>query len=183
MVLPSPPPRFLFARRYPHETSDSNKVSPAALRKNRDTRRIITNVDEIYLYALKLLRGRDHTVADLRRKLQGKFDSAPDEVIERLLSKNFLNDRRFAENYVARRKDRGRSALHGELLARGVELELVEQTISRAEWPSLRDALAARMKDLNLRAPLQSRDAARLFRALLRLGYDEDAIREEIEQL
>jgi len=34
-----------------------------------------------------------------------------------------------------------------------------------------------------LRPPLQPRDAGRLFRALLRLGYDEDAIREELEQL
>jgi len=38
------------------------------------------------------------------------------------------------------------------------------------------------MNDWKLRAPLQSRDAARLYRALVRLGYDEDAIREEIEQ-
>jgi SOS response regulatory protein OraA/RecX len=140
-------------------------------------------VDEIYLYALKLLRGRDHSVAGLRQKLQAKFDSVPDELIQQLLSKNYLNDRRFAENYVAARKHRGRLALHDELVARGVELELVERTLSNAGWPSLHDALAARMKDLNLRAPLQLRDATRLFRALLRLGYDEDAIREEIEQL
>jgi hypothetical protein len=43
--------------------------------------------------------------------------------------------------------------------------------------------LADKMNGWKLGAPLQSRDATRLFRALLRLGYDEDAIREEIEQL
>ena len=52
-----------------------------------------------------------------------------------------------------------------------------------AGWPSLREALAAKMKGWKLRAPLQLRDAARLFRALQRLGYEEDAIREEIENI
>jgi hypothetical protein len=59
----------------------------------------------------------------------------------------------------------------------------MEEILSRTAWPSLREALTDKMNDWKLRAPLQSRDAARLFRVLSRLGYDEDAIREEIEQL
>jgi SOS response regulatory protein OraA/RecX len=52
-------------------------------------------VDEIYLYALKLLRARDYSVADIRRRLETKFGSVPQTVIDQLLKKNFLNDRRF----------------------------------------------------------------------------------------
>ena len=48
---------------------------------------------------------------------------------------------------------------------------------------SLQEALEARMMDWGLRTPIQLRDAARLFRALARLGYDGDAIGEEIERL
>ena len=107
----------------------------------------------------------------------------PQEIFDRLLQKNFLNDRRFAENHVARRKDRGASLLREELGARGVSSALADEILSGAEWPSLREALAAKMNDWKCRAPLQPRDAARLFRALQRLGYDEDAIREEIEQV
>ena len=140
-------------------------------------------MDEVYAYALKLLRQRDYTMARLREKLAAKFGPVPQEVIDQLTRKNFLNDRRFAENYVAGRKDRGRRALNEELMARGLATELIDEVLSQADWPSLREALAAKMTDLQVRAPLQSRDAARLFRALLRLGYDEDAIREEIEQL
>jgi len=140
-------------------------------------------VDEIFVYALKLLRARDYTVARLRQKLETRFGSVPQEVIEQLLKKNFLNDRRFAANYVARRKDRGREILREQLSARGVASDLAEQVLSEAEWPSLHDALAATMNGWKLRPPLQSRDAARLFRALTRLGYDEDAIRDEIEPL
>jgi len=145
--------------------------------------RIITDVDDVYSYALKLLKARDYSVQALKQKLENKFGAAPPDVIEFLLRKNFLNDRRFTENYVARRKDRGTAMLREELLNRGVPTELAEEILSRQEWPSLREALKAKMNDWNMRAPLQSRDAARLFRALLRLGYEEDAIREEIEHL
>jgi len=144
---------------------------------------MITNVDEIYAYALKLLKGRDYSVAALRTRLEAKFGTAPDDVIDQLCRKNFLNDRRFAQNYIDRRKEKGPAQLREELLARGIAAELANEILSHADWPSLHEALNAKMKDWKLSAPLQSRDAARLFRALQRLGFDEDAIREEIETL
>src|SRR5437868_3234381 len=140
-------------------------------------------MDEIYSYALKLLRGRDYTVSKLSEKLQSRFGAVPPQVVELLLAKNFLNDRRFAENYVAKRRNRGGPPLREELEARGVPAELADEIVSGTDPPSLREALDAKMKDWHLRLPLQLRDAARLFRALARLGYDEDAIREEIERL
>jgi SOS response regulatory protein OraA/RecX len=139
-------------------------------------------VNEVYLYALQLLRKRDYTVSDLTKKVAAKFHQSPRDVIDELIRKNFLNDRRFAQNYAARRKDRGLVVLREELESRGIRTELIEEVLSQMDWPSLREAVAAKMNDWNLHAPLQSRDAARLFRALLRLGYDEDAIREEIGQ-
>ena len=137
----------------------------------------------MYGYALKLLRTRDYSDAALREKVHARFGSAPPELIQHLLDKNFLNDRRFAENYATRRQERGRAVLREELMSSGVATELVDDVLSQLHWPSLREALAARIEGWNLRTPLQSRDAVRLFRALLRLGYDEDAIREEIEIL
>jgi SOS response regulatory protein OraA/RecX len=139
-------------------------------------------VNEIYIYALKLLKKRDHTTSELRKKLEANFQAIPAGLIDQLTKKNFLNDWRVAENYVHKRRDRGPRVLRDELIARGVAEELVDEILARADWPSLREALTAKMNDWKLQAPFQSRDAARLFRALLRLGYDEDAIREEIEQ-
>ena len=140
-------------------------------------------VDEIYTHALKLLRMRDYTIAELRKKLETKFGSVPQPILDTLIQKKFLNDRRFAENYVSRRKERGVSLLHEELIRKGVEPAVADEILSNAEFPSLKQAMADKMNGWKLRVPLQSRDAARLFRALVRLGYDEDAIREEIEQL
>src|SRR5262249_47604190 len=107
----------------------------------------------------------------------------PDEIIDRLKSRKFLDDGRFVEHYVAKHKTRGILGLREDLMARGIESGLADEILSKAGWPSLHEALAAKMNAWNLRAPLSSRDAARLFRTLTRLGYDEDAIREEIEKL
>lgn len=145
--------------------------------------RIIANVDEIYAYALRLLRTRDYTVAKLDQTLQAKFGVVPREVIQQLVQKNFLNDRRFAENYARRRKKRGAAQLRVELIARGVEAELAAEILAAVPWPSLREALAAKMNDWALYPPVQSSDAVRLFRVLVRLGYDEDSIGEELERL
>ena len=140
-------------------------------------------MNEIYRYALGLLKNRDYTVAGLRTKLAAKFEHVPEEVFAELVRRNFLNDVRFSENYVSKRLARGKVALQSELVARGVSTKTVEEVLSRTEWPSLRESLTAKMNVWKLRVPLQSRDAARLYRALVRLGYDEDAIREEIEQI
>jgi SOS response regulatory protein OraA/RecX len=139
-------------------------------------------MNEIYVYALKLLKGRDHTVSQLSRKLEAKFGEVPPEVIQQLLQKKFLNDRRFTQNYVEKRKQRGAAQVREELAVRGVPSEISEEILADTDWPSLHEALAAKMNDWRLRPPLDPRDAARLFRALFRLGYDEDAIREEINQ-
>ena len=138
---------------------------------------------EIFNHAVKLLAGRDYSVAKLREKLEARHGEVPESVIQQLIAKKFLNDRRFAENFVASRRNRGTARLREELLARGISAELVDEILSGTDWPSLRDALAAKMVGWKLRVPLQPRDAARLFRALARLGYEEDAIREEIDLL
>ena len=69
------------------------------------------NMDPIYGHALKLLRTRDHTVFELRHKLEKRFGQAPDKTIEQLIEKKFLDDRRFAENFVRVRKRQGRERL------------------------------------------------------------------------
>jgi SOS response regulatory protein OraA/RecX len=140
-------------------------------------------MDEIFTYALKLLARRDYSIADLREKLESRFGEIPGDVIDRLIQKKFLNERQYVENYISRRKARGKAVLRAELEMRGVPKTLIDEALAGTESASLRDALNARMIDWKLGPPLQTRDAARLFRALARLGYDEDAIREEIEHL
>jgi SOS response regulatory protein OraA/RecX len=140
-------------------------------------------VDEIYHQALKLLRRRDYTVAQLRERLASRFGDVPDETIEKLVQKRFLDDTRFASNFVSKRSDRHPSLVREELLRAGISSEIIEQSLASNHWPSLQDVLRAKMVDWNFQAPIRRREASRLFRALAGLGYPEDEIREELDQL
>jgi len=47
-------------------------------------------MNEIYAYALKLLRIRDYTVSELRARLEAKFGAVPPELMEQLLQRKFV---------------------------------------------------------------------------------------------
>ena len=143
-------------------------------------------MDEIYTHALKLLRCAGlHGRGVCSKKLEAKFrygapgshrPAPPEELSERPAFRRKLHRRR--------RERMASSGSAQELIGTGVSAAHRRRNpFATQTGPRLSDALTAKMIDWKLRVPLQSRDAARLFRALARLGYDEDAIREEIEQL
>jgi SOS response regulatory protein OraA/RecX len=139
-------------------------------------------VNEIYHHALKLLRRKDYTKQQLLEKLEAKFGKVPEEVTETLLRKRFLDDRRYAENFVAKHADSHPDWIRQSLEDAGVERQDINRALATADWPSLRDVLKAKMLVWRLRPPLERRDVARLFRLLSRLGYPEEDIREELEK-
>lgn len=140
-------------------------------------------MNEIYHHALKLLRRKDYTQRQLLERLEAKFGKIPDEIPLRLLAKKFLDDRRYADNFVAKHPDAHPGRVREELEEAGVDARTIDLAIDAVDWPSLRTVLKAKMTVWRLSPPLQRRDAARLFRVLSRLGYPEDEIREELEQL
>jgi len=140
-------------------------------------------VEEIYHHALKLLRRKDYTKRQLREKLEARFGDIPEEVTTILLAKRYLDDRRYAENFVTRHADSHPSWVRAALEEAGVDSQIVDAALATHTWPSLPVVLKAKMENSRLRPPLQRRDVARLFRLLSRLGYPEEDIREELEQL
>jgi SOS response regulatory protein OraA/RecX len=139
-------------------------------------------VSEIYHHALKLLRRKDYTRKQLLDKLKAKFGQVPEEVTQTLLRKRFLDDGRYAANFVAKHFDSHPDWVRQALGEAGVEREAIDCAVGNSRWPSLRDVLKAKMSVWRLRPPLERRDVARLFRLLSRLGYPEEDIREELEQ-
>ena len=140
-------------------------------------------MQEIYHHALKLLRRRDYTVQQLQEKLEARFGDVPEEVVAQLLAKRFLDDRRYAENFVTKHEDSHPDWVRTALEEAGVRSEIAAAAVESRTWPSLPHVLKAKMENSRLRPPLQRRDVARLFRLLSRLGYPEEDIREELEQL
>jgi len=140
-------------------------------------------VNEIYHHALKLLRRKDYTKRQLLVKLEAKYGEVPESLAQQLLAKRYLDDGRYAENFVARHPDFHPDWVRQALEDAGVDTPTVNLAVSNFHWPSLREVLKAKMIAWRLRPPLERRDMARLFRFLSRLGYPEEDIREELEQL
>lgn len=96
-----------------------------------DERRAVT-------YALKILAGRDHSEAELRRKLavKGFPDMTAERVIDKLRQSGYLDDERFALTWAesAIRNGRGYGCrLKADLSRRGVAEDVIAHALQRLE--------------------------------------------------
>ncbi len=87
-------------------------------------------------HALKVLAGRDHSEAELRRKLSQKGfpDTAADSVVGKLRSSGYVDDERFALAWAesAIRNGRGYGfRLKADLSRRGVAEDVITRTLQR----------------------------------------------------
>lgn len=81
-----------------------------------------------YATAIKLLGARDHSRAEIRRKLAERDveEDVIDAVVEELVEHRYLNDGRYARQYIEQRAVRG----YGP---RAIEAKLSERGIDRSE--------------------------------------------------
>ncbi len=113
--------------------------------------------DQIWASALKKLEIRNHSKAELIRKLTEKFPGDRGtilKVIEEMERVQLLNDRRFTEEYVNHliQKPIGRFKIMMEAKKRGLDQDLVEQALLDAGWSEIeaaKEALAAKERLLN----------------------------------
>jgi len=127
--------------------------------------------------AMKLLARRDHSVRELQQKLKPYYPAHDiDNVIERCLQENWLNDVRFAESYIRSRSSSGYGPLRIalELQQKGVEKETIRLALREAkiDWQTLL------LRLLERRQPIPDDLAARykLQNVLQRRGFPLDSI-------
>ncbi len=98
--------------------------------------------------AVRLLAARDHSRAELRRKLVAKGvddEQLLERVLDGLEERNYLNDQRFVEQYIAsrQRKGFGPNRIRMELRERGIDGETID------DWLDARDPQwAARLREV-----------------------------------
>lgn len=136
-----------------------------------------------------MLGRRENTRAQLRRKLlQRKFEPADiDRTLDDLVAAGFLDDARAAKTFARHAthiKGQGRMRIARELAAKGVDSELVAQTLDAAIDPDeeaerLTKALErrARGKDLSDR-----KESSKVWQALVRLGFAPDAVSKALRK-
>jgi regulatory protein len=137
--------------------------------------------EALYDYAVRALSGKMRTVAELKRLMRPRVPQGEigellvSMVILRLKDQKYLNDSSYAATYSSFRRDNekfGRRRVITDLKAKGVHADVIEKAVADAYSAVDEEALArAFLKRKRLKKPAGNKDAARIFRALLRAGF------------
>ena len=146
---------------------------------------------------------RAHSIHEMKQYLKARAENAEDAaaVLQRLKEQNYLDDARYARDYArshAQSRRQGKFRIARELRARGVPDRHIEAALeaiftetdekalvrSRIER-KLRFArrLLAAPDGQQIRAPLDEKLRASIYRSLLRAGFSADTIRTELRTL
>jgi regulatory protein len=142
--------------------------------------------DELYQYAVGALGRQMRTVAELKRLLRrrveaGEYgDTLMELVIRRLKDQGYLNDAQYATAYSSFRRDNekfGRRRVITDLKAKGVHGEVIDKAIASA-YEDVNEEKQARayLKRKRLQKPKDQKQAARIFRQLMRAGFGSKTI-------
>ncbi len=136
---------------------------------------MIANEIDWYNRAVGLLARREHSVFELRQKLRqkGALSAEIDDVLQRLVERNYQSDERFALSYVRTRVAAGFGPIRirVELVARGVAPELIDTALSRSDvfWQQQLSALWQRR--FHGKLPKNQQEYGRQVRFLVQRGF------------
>jgi regulatory protein len=149
-------------------------------------RKLLTE-NELYEYAVGALGRRMRTVAELKRLLRPRVEAETEIgqtlvelVIRRLKDQGYLNDAKYAAAFSSFRRDNekfGRRRVITDLKTKGVHGELIEKAVASA-YDEVNEEKQAReyLKKKRLTKPSNQKEAARIFRNLMRAGFGAKTI-------
>ena len=134
--------------------------------------------------ALRLLGGREHSRAELERKL-ASHEAQPGQlqrVLDELTAKGFIDHGRVAESVVHRRAGKlGAARIRQELQGKGLEPELVAQAIASLRGTELERARGVWRKKFQA-PPADLGERGKQVRFLAARGFDGEVIRRVLER-
>ena len=132
--------------------------------------------------ALRLLSGREHSRAELVRKLS-RFEEAPGSLalaLDDLQAKGFISEQRVVESVVNRRSAKlGAQRIRQELQAKGLDPHVVSDAVAALRTTEQARAQVVWLKKFGV-PPEDAADAARQMRFLAARGFSGDAIRRVV---
>ena len=150
-------------------------------------RRRLETEGELYEYAVGTLARRMRSVAELKRLLRQRVDAKTEIgqtlvelIIRRLKDQGYLNDARYAASYSALRRDNekfGRRRVVTELKIKGVHGDVLDSAVETA-YAEINDEKQAReyLRRKRVQKPKDKKQAARIFRQLMRAGFASKTI-------
>ena len=134
--------------------------------------------------ALRLLARREHSRAELMRKLESAGFARDDIALtlDDFEARNWLSDQRFAESYVADHKAKaGSIKLAYDLRQRGINDAVIESVLGENRGSEFERAREVWRKKFGI-VPTDAAEKARQMRFLLTRGFLPDIIRQIINQ-
>lgn len=134
--------------------------------------------------ALRLLATREHSRAELERKLAAHEETPGQlaQVLDALQAKDFINEARVAESVIHRRAARlGAARIRHELLNKGLSAELIAAAMERLSPNELERAREVWRKKFGEPAP-DAAGRAKQMRFLAARGFGGDVIRRVVAQ-
>jgi len=132
--------------------------------------------------ALRLLSAREHSRAELVRKLT-QYEEEPGalaKVLDTLEAKDFINEGRVVESVVHRRATKlGASRIRQELQAKGLEPEAVADAVNRLRVSEVERAREVWRKKFG-QPPIDAAERARQMRFLASRGFGGDTIHKVV---
>jgi regulatory protein len=135
----------------------------------------------LYEYAVGALGRKMRTVAELKRLMRERVKTQYDGqllvevVIAKLKEQKYLNDTNYAESYSRFRKENekfGRQRVVQDLRAKGVHGDIIDKTVGAAYEDVNEEQLAREyLQRKRLRKPADQKEAAKVFRSLMRAGF------------
>ena len=151
----------------------------------RTTRKAHTEAT-LYDFAVGALARKMRTVAELKRLLRNKTFAADNSeamieaVIRKLKDQKYLNDSQYAALYSRNRKENekfGKRRVITDLKTKGVHGDVIEAAVAATYEDSSEEQLARQfLERKRIKKPATQKDAARIFRTLLRAGFGTGTI-------
>lgn len=133
--------------------------------------------------ALRLLSGREHSRAELERKLKS-FEEEPGALaraLDELQSKGFISEQRVIESVLHRRAAKlGSTRIERELQDKGLEPDAISAAMATLKATELERAQAVWQKKFGA-LPTNALEAARQMRFLATRGFGADVIRRAVK--
>ena len=142
---------------------------------------------ELYEYAIGALGRRMRTVAELKRLLRRKVEADTEFgqtlvelIVRKLKDQGYLNDAKYAAAFSSLRRDNekfGRMRVVTDLKIKGVHGDVIDTAVSAA-FDEVSDEKQARafLQRKRLAKPKDRKQAARIFRQLMRAGFHSKTI-------
>ena len=144
---------------------------------------------ELYDYAVGALARRMRSVAELKRLLRNRVEADTEFgktlvelIVVRLKDQGYLNDAKYAAAFSSYRRDNekfGRMRVVTDLKAKGVHGDVIEKEVSSVYDDVKEENLARdylRRKRLQKPKDKDQKQAARIFRQLMRAGFGSKTI-------